>query len=249
MHFAMTNSFLSGKTFLNNGFNVHFSPSAVGLTSEKWAKVYLYITPQPQLQLNRLDKVFPIIIQISDSSSPIHSANTTIAAMVSNNCIFKPPTLVVEDNLKPIPLGRPAHLVVNLNITNNDFGNCSASNFQLSSGLPSPGNGWSSQINPSYVTNLMNNHTSTSHVLIISRENILPGDYQILFQASDGYQQYHTEFTSISLSVTCPNPPRPASKLNAQTIVPFFSFGLQAGPVFLTWEACLTTLWCCCPCK
>jgi len=93
------------------------------------------------------------------------------------------------------------------------------------------------------------NTTGSSIITVENRENIPVGiDYQISVSVGDGNRISHFAVKQTNMFVQCP-PPRPVSHIVANPIIPFYSFGLQAGPVFLSWEACGYGLWCCCPCK
>ena len=115
--------------------------------------------------------------------------------------------------------------------------------------IGSPSYGWSFSSVPYTFPNLAPNETRSATVFVDSRENIPVGvDYEVSISLRDGFRVYHSSSVHTSLFVSCP-PPRPVSHIVANPIIPFYSFGLQAGPVFLSWEACGYGLWCCCPCK
>ena len=66
--------------------------------------------------------------------------------------------------------------------------------------------------------------------------------------ARNGAIEKHKGTATATITSLCPEP-RPVTNVIAKPISPFFSFGLQAGPVYIEWEGCTTPLWCCCPCK
>jgi len=128
--------------------------------------------------------------------------------------------------------------------------NCSSSSFAFGAGIiGSPPSGWVFYGSPPVISNLPAGETGNTTITVLSRENIpVDIDYIIQLGIGDGSRFYHSADIQTSLYVKCP-PPRPVSHIVATPIIPFYSFGLQAGPIFLSWDSCGYGLWCCCPCK
>jgi hypothetical protein len=164
------------------------------------------------------------------------------------------------DSLDPILVGKQRYMNFTVNVTNNDFPGCAATSFNLGAGTPYPRPGWSLVLSQNSLV-LEPNSTGQFVVTATSRENLQPGNYSLSVFVSDskifsGYALLiillggivnHSGGNHTTLEVTCPNP-RAVTKITAKAIVPYFSFGLQEGPVYLSWDGCVTPLWCCCPC-
>jgi len=91
------------------------------------------------------------------------------------------------------------------------------------------------------------NETATVNFTVKTRENLSPGDFRITVGAGNSIS-IHGAANTTYLSVLCPEP-RPVLNIQSKTIIPFYSFGLQAGPVYLSWDGCTHPMWCCCPCQ
>jgi hypothetical protein len=177
--------------------------------------------------------------------------NTTFGVEVSSECIFISPAINVTVSTDPPPVIYPGSIrTMNFTIavTNQDEGACQASNFQLRTSVPSPSNGWVVTPNSVSFKNMSLNETRIVELQVTTRENLPPGKYELNVGVDDGYQISHRQTNFMNVSVSCPQP-RPVRNLKSTTFKPFFSFGLQAGPVFLEWEGCTFPQWCCCPCQ
>src|SRR5690554_2774592 len=189
-------------------------------------------------------------LSVYDPYNSTQANNLTFFVDIDESCIRLPPSMMITPEGGSIPSGKPSTVVFLVNVTNNDVGgeNCTTSDFSFGARAPSPTSGWRFYGNPVTIVDLGSGETDSSYITVISRENIEPGDYPITLSLQVGNRVFHSNSSRTTISVNCPTP-RPVTNVVADVISPFFSFGLQAGPVFLSWDGCLSGLWCCCPCQ
>jgi hypothetical protein len=231
-----------------------FYPPRFSLATGASRTLTAYITSNPNV-LTRDASVFAgspehtfnVSLAVQDTRNATATRSTALVT-VKNKCVLRAPTLsLAAGNPPSISTGRSRTLTFPLKITNNDdpsndcteFYSSNSAHFQFSVNWGSAPPIW-----------LAPNETGFVNATITTGLNLQPANYTLRVSVSNsitgsGYQSRTVPFV---VEVRCP-PPRAVSRLAARAIVPFFSFGLQAGPVFVSWEACSYGLWCCCPCS
>lgn len=228
---------------IESDFNAYFD--TIQLYSSNTGQMNFYLTPNPAKYRNYINTMLNVTLHIF---SYFNFTELTIAVNVSFLCEKNPPMIKISPPVAVLPPGKISILHFNVSVLNRDTLYCSPSTFGLSTNLPQPEGGWSSVLNPPFVT-LAPNKTSFQTWTLVTRENLPPGKpMSVRLNTYDGYQVFHNSRAELPFQIQCPKP-RPVSNIVATSITPIYSFGLQAGPVFLTYEGCNSELWCCCPCK